>query len=185
MSNDVLFGATSLTTKSNFNRELSSRQTVYQTPSGEQIQKNTITLQSNNSIKTPMIDLDSYSLTCVAHRDTSTYITRQVTLDTPSRELHVFVDKNYGGTIESVRARVLRSSDTVSSIENAPSVTLSLVENSSEESTSPLTFKERYYRGLVTEDFEKFLIEIDIATSDVNSKKLPSQLKDLRVVSLL
>lgn len=185
ISNDVLFGATSLTTRSNQNRELSSRQTIYQTPSESQIQKNTITMQSSNSIKTPMIDLDSYSLTAVAHRDTSTYITRQVTLETPSKELHVFIDKNYGGTIESVKARILRSSDTVSSIENAPTITLSLVESTSEDSTSPLVFNEKYYRASVTQDFDKFLIEVELATSDANSKKLPVQMKDLRVVSLL
>lgn len=183
ISNLVSFGGDSFTTRSNLNRELSTRHIIYQTPTQDQIQKNTITLQSNNSIKSPMIDMDSYSTVAVANRDLSLYTTRQVTLDTPSTEIHVFLDKNYGGSISSVKARILRTSDTTTAIENAPIVTLNLI--SGEDSDSPLVFKERHYAASVPSGFDKFSVEVEFETFDLNDKKIPVQIKDLRVVTLL
>ena len=183
ITNLVSFGLNSFTTKSNKNRELSSRQVVYSSPSSDQIQKNTITLESNNTVKSPMIDMDSYSLNAISNRDSSTYITRQVTLDTPSKEIHVFVDQNYGGPISSVRARALNTSDTVTSIENAPTFTMDLIEG--EDSESPVVFKERHYGVNIPTPFDKFVIEIDFETLDLNDKKLPVEIKDFRVVTLL
>tara|TARA_R100000951_G_scaffold103497_1_gene96147 strand:- start:649 stop:1041 length:393 start_codon:yes stop_codon:yes gene_type:complete len=130
-----------------------------------------------------MVDMDSYSVNAISNRDTSTYITRQVTLDTPSKEIHVFVDQNYGGTISSVRARALNTSDTVTSMENAPAFTMNLIEG--EDSESPVVFKERHYGVNIPTPFDKFVIEIDFETLDLNDKKLAVEIKDFRVVTLL
>ena len=95
----------------------------------------------------------------------------------------MFLDKNSQGTVESVSVRALKSSDTSSSIENAPLTSLEIIEDN--VSDSPVVFKEKHYGAVIGGGFDTYQIEIVFATTDLNSKKVPVEAKDLRVVTLI